>query len=140
MKFSTTALLALAANLASAGPKLTNPEGPRVIGPLEGSPFCLHSDQGLDGHTIMPYLFHGFIIEAMTVRDVPAVCNDLWGGLAHFGTTCGLIMKQNCIEIEPGVLRWEFSVGSACQLGHIQAAWYEATKNKYGALDCFVRE
>lgn len=47
------------------------------------------------------------------------------------------LFKQFCREgTEKGTLEWEFETGLACNTGMLEAAWWEATKNKYGRIGC----
>lgn len=37
---------------------------------------------------------------------------------------------------ENGLLEWKFTTPSTCGPGAVEAAWWEATKNEFGAIVC----
>ncbi|KAI8200557.1 hypothetical protein K4K52_007914 [Colletotrichum sp. SAR 10_76] len=82
-----------------------------------------------------------YIVNAYNVEDdIPKVCHKLWMELRNFWM-CQVwsfgLFKQFCREgTEKGTLEWEFETGLACNTGMLEAAWWEATKNKYGRIDC----
>ncbi|KAI8297974.1 hypothetical protein K4K59_003026 [Colletotrichum sp. SAR11_240] len=82
-----------------------------------------------------------YIVNAYNVEDdIPKVCHKLWMELRNFWM-CQVwsfgLFKQFCREgTEKGTLEWEFETGLACNTGMLEAAWWEATKNKYGRIGC----
>lgn len=79
------------------------------------------------------------------VRDVPKkewnkLCAKFWKELKGFQFLC-MVSKPYCDKAggpnEPydDILKWQFEAGLGCNAGCVAAAFWGATKNKYGALD-----
>jgi hypothetical protein len=70
-----------------------------------------------------------------SIPDISGVCGGLWDNLNGFSacsasaTSCGAYGSGN-------VLRWEFTVPDICNSGDVQAAWWDATTNQWGAISC----
>ncbi|OAL07749.1 hypothetical protein IQ06DRAFT_342457 [Phaeosphaeriaceae sp. SRC1lsM3a] len=79
-----------------------------------------------------------FDITASGVPDIPGTCGGLWDNLKRFADCIGVGNNEFCREEENGDLRWHFQNGASCNAGMVESAWYEATKNEYGPLDCGV--
>ncbi|KAL0935282.1 uncharacterized protein CTRU02_209873 [Colletotrichum truncatum] len=72
-------------------------------------------------------------------EDIPTVCGRLWKELRQFWT-CGVWsftrFKHYCRQADNGLLQWEFETGLGCNMGMIEATWWDATKHKFGAAPC----
>lgn len=84
-------------------------------------------------------------VEARDVDDdIPAMCHRLWKGLKMFSgcSVWGLPMyRPSCREVadeRPGHkhVYWQFETSLFCSNRKVQAAWWEATHNRHGALEC----
>lgn len=81
-----------------------------------------------------------YTISANDIPDVPGTCGGLWDNLKHF-SSCLLISSPKC---DPGEgydgqkydMIWHFGSTSICNEGMVESAWYEATKNQYGSINC----
>lgn len=69
------------------------------------------------------------------IPDVPGLCGGLWDNLNGF-SICHGVLKPSCGSGDGHDLKWTFDVGFGCDKGMIEATWYEATKNKFGDLQC----
>ncbi|KAF2643998.1 hypothetical protein P280DRAFT_466705 [Massarina eburnea CBS 473.64] len=76
----------------------------------------------------------GFYVTASGVDDIPGICGGLWDNLKQFNACIG-VGVPDCGG-EDGELTWQFSNGSSCNGGDIEATWWDATKNKFGAIQC----
>lgn len=79
-----------------------------------------------------------YMIVIKEVDDVGAVCHRLWKGLALHRFLCP-VSNAACEKhmiYEKG-LEWKFRVGLGCDVGCVQSAFWEATRNKFGALDLY---
>lgn len=74
-------------------------------------------------------------IKATGVEDVPGVCGGLWDNLKRF-PACIVVHDASCRDEGSGRLRWYFGIDAGCNNGMVQSTWWEATKNKYGAVGC----
>lgn len=78
------------------------------------------------------------IVRKVARPDVGPLCALLWKKLKKFEFLC-LVSSPHCgyAEIVPGepALEWKFTTASGCNGGCIGAAYWAATKNKYGAMD-----
>ncbi|KAF2750944.1 hypothetical protein M011DRAFT_523858 [Sporormia fimetaria CBS 119925] len=84
-----------------------------------------------------PAAVYEYEIIAEGVPNIPDVCGRLWNELSQF-SSCVVGTSHSCEERAPpnGRLRWVFSVGYGCDGGAVEAAWWDATLNDYGAIDC----
>ena len=81
----------------------------------------------------------GFVytIQADNVDDISGICGGLWDNLKRFwgagchayGPTCGARGPGN-------PLYWEFGALRGCNTGMIESTWWEATRNRFGAIKC----
>lgn len=74
-------------------------------------------------------------IDADGVDDVPGICGGLWDNM-HGQGACNGAIPGGCTETSPGHLQWVFDIGVACNSGAVEAVWYEATKNRFGDIQC----
>lgn len=66
-------------------------------------------------------------------RDVPNVCHHLWKELKKH-KLCQVINPHGCYEGDNRSLQWHFGAPTLCRSGMIRSAFWEATKNQFGAL------
>lgn len=83
-----------------------------------------------------PGFVHEYRVYIKEVENVQATCKGLWEGIKQHRFLCPL-SKKRC---EPSMvydkgLEWSFTAGLGCDVGCVQSAFWEATRNKYGALD-----
>ncbi|KAK7178431.1 hypothetical protein PSPO01_15529 [Paraphaeosphaeria sporulosa] len=76
-----------------------------------------------------------YTVVAQGVPDIPGICGGLWDNLKQFADCVGVSQNQ-CESNESGDLIWEFRDGLSCNDGMIEATWYDATQNQWGAIDC----
>ncbi|TKW48190.1 hypothetical protein CTA1_6327 [Colletotrichum tanaceti] len=113
----------------------TNQDPPSVI-----DHFIQSETRALCHHRTYP-VSHQYTVRsgpgAARIEDIGAVCDRLWKGLHHHAG-CAAITEPSCGEHEflEGVLEWRFSGSSFCNVGMVQSAWWEATHNKHGNLEC----
>ncbi|KAF9875839.1 hypothetical protein CkaCkLH20_06771 [Colletotrichum karsti] len=108
---------------------------------LAKAPYCHYKGVGqiyIGGQPIP--VNNRYTLAAYDVNDhIPTVCHDLWMELRN-KWMCGVWsfgrFKHYCRDAGDGMLEWEFESGLACNKGMVHDAWYKATKNKYGAIDC----
>ncbi|WYZ46322.1 hypothetical protein EsH8_IX_000547 [Colletotrichum jinshuiense] len=136
MKFTTTAITAILAVIsgAQAAPVAMPVSAPAPQG--EGIPFI--GSQTLCQHRTLPgYVAQSYsVMAASGVTDVPAVCGGLWDNLKRF-VPCAVPVDATCREGEqPGSLIWHFKASTGCNAGMIGSAWWEATRNEFGGLQC----
>ncbi|OLN81979.1 hypothetical protein CCHL11_09262 [Colletotrichum chlorophyti] len=98
---------------------------PRPGWPFYKSPICNFKTK--------PLLSASHRIRAAGVENIYEVCEKLWDHLSSF--PCFIFNEARCYNND-GYLDWYFSSGPWCNAGYANAAWWEATKNKYGAIDC----
>ncbi|KAF6808537.1 hypothetical protein CSOJ01_07486 [Colletotrichum sojae] len=72
-------------------------------------------------------------VSASGVDDVPGKCGGLWDNLNGF-PGCGKSLTY-CGGTN-GNLVWNFVGSSGCNPGLVEAVWWRATKNKFGAISC----
>lgn len=80
---------------------------------------------------------NGYFIFATGVDDIGGTCGGLWDNLKGFGL-CGA-SDTVCEEDEfdgKSILKWKFRVPIFCSDGSVEAAWWEATRNQYGSINC----
>ncbi|EFQ30942.1 hypothetical protein CGRA01v4_08638 [Colletotrichum graminicola] len=72
-----------------------------------------------------------------TVPDIPGTCGALWDNLRRF-PSCAIIFNAWCGPHPKmdGVLIWKLSLPAYCNRGMIESAWWEATFNSFGGLNC----
>ncbi|PSN62354.1 hypothetical protein BS50DRAFT_679779 [Corynespora cassiicola Philippines] len=69
------------------------------------------------------------------VPDIPGVCGGLWDNLKQFADCIG-VGSAHCGATDAGELNWKFTNGGSCNPGMVEATWWDATKNEWGAIDC----
>ncbi|KAK7923672.1 hypothetical protein PG985_007743 [Apiospora marii] len=75
-----------------------------------------------------------YAVGADGVDDIPGICGGLWDNLKHSGA-CPVLGMHSC-GAEGAGLVWKFGVTDFCNRGHVESAWWEATKNRWGAIHC----
>ncbi|KAF6814308.1 hypothetical protein CPLU01_14424 [Colletotrichum plurivorum] len=75
-------------------------------------------------------------VEASGVDDVPGKCGGLWDNLKGFGACA--ISNPFCGRAASvgGNMLWRFGGSIYCDPGVVEAVWYRATKNNFGAISC----
>ncbi|USP76921.1 hypothetical protein yc1106_04195 [Curvularia clavata] len=73
-------------------------------------------------------------VRASGVHDIPGFCGGLWDNLNHWGGLCN--PSYTYCNGKDGELIWNFTTGTACNRGHIESVWWEATKNEFGSIQC----
>ncbi|KAK4616189.1 hypothetical protein CLAFUW4_09743 [Fulvia fulva] len=69
------------------------------------------------------------------IPDISGVCGGLWDNLGGWSqcsaseSSCGVVGQYNDLQ-------WKFTVPSICNHGMVESAWWEATENAYGDLQC----
>jgi hypothetical protein len=83
-------------------------------------------------------LFRRWLVIGSGVDDIPARCGGFWDGMKNknFHGACGALTTTNCGKDGNGDMVINFTSGSGCNSGHIESAWWEATKNKFGPIHC----
>lgn len=80
-----------------------------------------------------------FYVFAEEVDDVSGKCGGLWDNLGRFGSCTVTDPSCEAVERSDGgddSLEWKFTVPKGCNGGHVESAWYEATKNEFGSISC----
>lgn len=75
-----------------------------------------------------------YYVLADGVDDVPGICGGLWDNM-NGQSACGGVVSPYCGG-NGGNLRWEFTIGAACNSGAVEAVWWEATRNRFGSVSC----
>lgn len=78
------------------------------------------------------------------VEDVQDTCERLWDGLKGHGKFCVVEIPWGCqksiyYENENALHMW-FKTTELCDDGMVAEAFYNATKNEYGAILCELKE
>ncbi|KAL4918885.1 hypothetical protein BDW62DRAFT_210256 [Aspergillus aurantiobrunneus] len=74
-----------------------------------------------------------YIVHADSADGASGICNGLWDNLQRFASC--VASNTNCDETG-GTIDWSFDVGRGCDGGSVESAWWEATRNNYGSIDC----
>ncbi|KAG8163652.1 hypothetical protein KVR01_006949 [Diaporthe batatas] len=78
------------------------------------------------------------IVRKVSRDEIGDLCQVLWKKLARHWFICTAI-NPSCehAEVVPGEpsIEWKFTTWLSCNAGAIASAYWEATKNKYGAMD-----
>ncbi|OBR03414.1 hypothetical protein CH63R_12541 [Colletotrichum higginsianum IMI 349063] len=90
-------------------------------------------------HPVCRLYAYGFfgrhhVVAASGVRDIPQTCSQLWANLREFDG-CRLLTKAHCGGTD-GYLQWRFQGWVSCNLGMVSSAWFDATGQALGILDC----
>lgn len=82
-------------------------------------------------------IYAQYHITADNVPDIPGICGGFWDNLnnRHFNGACTVFGDPNCGKVD-GKFDATFQVLLSCNKGHVGSAWWEATKNQYGPIDC----
>ncbi|KAG8162043.1 hypothetical protein KVR01_007808 [Diaporthe batatas] len=86
----------------------------------------------------------------VTIAPVPKdqvgpTCHELWKGLKRQWLLCMVMSPHGCEEyyndkghLGPvgNGLQWVFTTGLLCNAGMVESAFWEATHNNHGAVDC----
>lgn len=117
----TALIAALAAPITAAPPE------PALSTPPVADAWCTWRNPG--------FVFE-YRVYIKEVDDVNLRCKKLWAGLAQHKFLCP-VSKPKCekSDIHEKGLEWGFTVGYGCNVGCVQSAFWEATKNKFGVLD-----
>lgn len=89
------------------------------------------------------YNMEGFVAKhwlviADDVADIPGRCGGFWDNMnnSKFHGACGALSSTNCGENAEGQMVINFTSPSGCNNGHVESAWWEATKNEFGNIEC----
>ncbi|KAK1969605.1 hypothetical protein LY78DRAFT_339783 [Colletotrichum sublineola] len=135
MKFHLTSLLVLATSIFTSA----KPHKAPLLGP-SGPQFSNDASCSLSRWPDGPVtLTNSYIVNAVVNETTARICGRLWHNLSRFHS-CGAITKAWC-EDHSGdnnqmVLNWGFTLTSICHTGCVESAWYEATRNRYGSINC----
>lgn len=82
-------------------------------------------------------IYADYHITAENVPDIPGTCGGFWDNLnnRNFNGACTVFGPASCENVE-GKFDAKFQVAGWCNAGHVGSAWWEATKNQYGPIDC----
>lgn len=85
-----------------------------------------------------------FEIHIDEVEDVQDTCDRLWKAIESHGKFCVLDNPRGCgtsnyYENEKALHMW-FKTEELCDTGMVVNAFYNATKNEYGAILCELKE
>ncbi|KAL2813325.1 hypothetical protein BDW59DRAFT_154898 [Aspergillus cavernicola] len=75
--------------------------------------------------------YHDHYISASGVENIPTVCGDLW-----YQLRCPVPSRTSCRDAGDGTLIWQFTTGVSCNAGDVESAWWRATRNTFGGIDC----
>ena len=94
---------------------------------------CVHSS--LPGQVVWD-------ISADGVKDVAGKCKGFWDNLnaKKFVGACARVGDPYCGTKggDKHHLHAVFTTMMWCNKGHVESAWWEATKNKYGSIQCGI--
>lgn len=78
------------------------------------------------------------IIRKVPKEKIPNTCHRLWAGLRVHWWIC-LASRASCEEAEvvknETAIEWKFTTAATCNAGAIASAYWEVTRNEYGAMD-----
>ncbi|KAK1972529.1 hypothetical protein LY78DRAFT_722685 [Colletotrichum sublineola] len=81
-------------------------------------------------------LLHKITMEDVGSENIENVCKSLWDNLKRF-PGCMVFRPNGCQEATwKGDLEWYFTTTLACNAGMVHSTFYEATKNRWGAIKC----
>ncbi|KAG8169928.1 hypothetical protein KVR01_000673 [Diaporthe batatas] len=94
------------------------------------------------GTTLVRYQYQIFIYD-VPPESIDGICGGLWAGLKRHWL-CTVSSPHTCGNLRDGdgkTLVWNFHVAPyLCNKGMVQSAFWEATKNKFGAInECNMR-
>ncbi|KAF2635745.1 hypothetical protein P280DRAFT_410992, partial [Massarina eburnea CBS 473.64] len=67
------------------------------------------------------------------VTDKDGLCNGLRDNMHHFGQCKETGLSCDIVD---GKFEWKTVVPVRCNNGMIESAWWEATKNEFGPIEC----
>ncbi|RGP67474.1 hypothetical protein FLONG3_8495 [Fusarium longipes] len=78
-----------------------------------------------------------WLVIASGVDDIPGRCGGFWDNMnnKNFHGAC-VLSETNCGKDGNGDMVINFNSGSGCNGGHVESAWWEATRNQFGAINC----
>ncbi|CEI67775.1 hypothetical protein FVEN_g9580 [Fusarium venenatum] len=84
-------------------------------------------------------IFKRWLVIGSGVDDIPGTCGGFWDNMnnKNFHGAC-VLSSTNCGEDGNGDMVINFTAGSGCNSGHVESAWWEATRNKFGAIKCGI--
>lgn len=121
-------------NATTPVPGLFNSDDPITI-PHMPCAWCQRRNAGL-GFTWEYKVF----IQMVPKKDWGHLCHNLWQGLKRHQGLC-MVSKPHCGKGGvPGdgfddILLWTFQAGLGCNAGAVASGFWEATHNKFGAMD-----
>lgn len=78
------------------------------------------------------------IIRKVPKEKIGNTCHRLWAGLRVHRMIC-TVSKPSCGEAEvvkgETAIEWKFTTQATCNAGAIASAYWEVTRNEYGAMD-----
>ncbi|KIL86402.1 hypothetical protein FAVG1_10231 [Fusarium avenaceum] len=79
-----------------------------------------------------------WLVIASGVDDIPARCGGFWDNMnnKNFHGACASLSETNCGKDGNGDMVINFRSPSGCNSGHVESAWWEATKNQFGGITC----
>lgn len=83
------------------------------------------------------FIARKWLVIGTGIDDIPGRCGGFWDNMnnSNFHGACA-VSQPNCGEDGNGDMVINFVVGSGCNGGHVESAWWEATQNEFGPLDC----
>ncbi|KAK2603061.1 hypothetical protein N8I77_009545 [Diaporthe amygdali] len=106
-----------------------------IVGTVTAEPVCWRRDELL-GFNWKVY------IAPVPPEDIGHICHKFWGGLKQFvhctvytPNSCGPWTNTTYGNNEDGLVA-NFWTNILCNDGMMEAAFWEATKNQYGAMTC----
>ncbi|KAK1596421.1 uncharacterized protein LY79DRAFT_657291 [Colletotrichum navitas] len=128
---NATSISPLAANKSAELPSFRDP----YRNPTHGnSAFCEYVNFPL----VSVATTYGLMSKAgAPVPDITSTCGALWDNLRRF-PSCALVFGPWCGPHPKldGVLTWKLTLPAYCNRGMVESAWWEATFNRFGGLDC----
>lgn len=78
------------------------------------------------------------IIRKVPQEKIPDMCHRLWAGLYVHRMIC-TVSRPSCKHAEviknESAIEWKFTTQAFCNGGAIASAYWEVTRNSYGAMD-----
>ncbi|KAL4947454.1 hypothetical protein BDW69DRAFT_204351 [Aspergillus filifer] len=78
-----------------------------------------------------PNFYHDWEVTAPGVPNIPDVCGRLWNELR-----CPVPSRTSCRDSGDSNLVWKFTSGVGCNAGDVESAWWRATQNSFGGIEC----
>ncbi|CAF3490016.1 hypothetical protein SNK03_004407 [Fusarium graminearum] len=81
-------------------------------------------------------------VVASGVDDIPGKCGGFWDNMnnRNFNGACGALSETSCGKDGNGDMAINFFSMSTCNGGHVESAWWEATRNQFGGITCNKEE